>query len=261
MYQEQPDVHYKHKVLVILETDSGYITWSTYPNYNQIHTDHLRIPLVKSREDDANSDGLLDTLHFQLDMPLITGERVLSVQLMLMLDYKLHQYSSLCMESMAYIHHSSPRPGTALTTTGDLQLRLRAPLASRGADTRYDSPVIDENTHFAEDVDLAHILQSYATRNVTTSFERQYPVWTSALGIDDSFVVKATVQYSEDSVLFRPGFWQVVKWGWVQYASLLVLFWFILGRVQTFIFQNQLVTTLVERPWGGRDNKWHVPGR
>ena len=48
-YQEQPDVKFKHQILVILETlEAGkYVTWSTYQNYNQLQQKNLRVPLVK----------------------------------------------------------------------------------------------------------------------------------------------------------------------------------------------------------------------
>ncbi len=58
VYREQPEVHFKHEVLVSLEIggDSGEdpqgdpqgtIGWSTYKNYNQILLNHARVPLIK----------------------------------------------------------------------------------------------------------------------------------------------------------------------------------------------------------------------
>ena len=41
----------------------------------------------------------------------------------------------------------------------------------------------------------------------------------------------------------------MIKWGWVQYIAFLVLFWYILDKIEKFIFQNQLVTTIVQRPF------------
>ena len=41
----------------------------------------------------------------------------------------------------------------------------------------------------------------------------------------------------------------MAKWGWVQYVSVLVLFWYIVDRIQRFIFQNQLVSTIILRPY------------
>jgi len=41
----------------------------------------------------------------------------------------------------------------------------------------------------------------------------------------------------------------MIKWGWIQYISVLVLFWYIMDRIQRFIFQNQLVSTIIQRPY------------
>jgi len=48
---------------------------------------------------------------------------------------------------------------------------------------------------------------------------------------------------------YAPGFWQVIKFAWIQYFSVLAVFMYLVGKMRTFIFQNQLVTTIVQRPW------------
>jgi len=40
----------------------------------------------------------------------------------------------------------------------------------------------------------------------------------------------------------------MIKWGWIQYVCVLLLFWYIVDRVERFIFQNQLVSTIIHRP-------------
>ena len=51
VYQEQPDVHFKYALFVIMDTsrDGDYVAWSTYQNFNQLQMEHLRVPLVKVR--------------------------------------------------------------------------------------------------------------------------------------------------------------------------------------------------------------------
>ena len=39
----------------------------------------------------------------------------------------------------------------------------------------------------------------------------------------------------------------MIKWGWVQYVSILLIFLYIFERIKVFFFMNQLVTTIVER--------------
>ena len=111
-YREQPEVHFKHELLVLMQTDDprGSIGWSSYKNYNEFLGDNTRIPLIKvsfypnqiiykpkstivlsqSSETDWNRDGKLDSLSLKLEMPLRADENVYSVDLFLFFDVKLH---------------------------------------------------------------------------------------------------------------------------------------------------------------------------
>ncbi len=48
---------------------------------------------------------------------------------------------------------------------------------------------------------------------------------------------------------YAPGFWQTVKWAWVQYAAVLVIFVVALGALRRFVFDNRLVLTYTTLPW------------
>jgi len=208
----------------------------------------LRVPLVKAREEDMNGDGKKNLLHFTLDMPLLDEEKVVGLQLVLIFDYKLFKFSTFQMESMAQIQYTSPAPGASFSTVGDLKLKQREPLDHRGVDERFNEQIIDSNSIYAEAYDLPKIFAGYATRNVSTIFTDSYPLWTSGRASGKPFSVSAKVWYPEENIRFRPGFWQQIKWGWVQYLSLLLVFLFVFDRIKCFIYQNQLVTTIVERP-------------
>ncbi|XP_013388684.1 transmembrane protein 231 [Lingula anatina] len=250
-YQEQPDVHFKHQVLMVLETaqESSYIAWSTYQNFNRMQQAHLRVPIVKSREEDSNRDGLYDTLYLTVQVPLLDTEHIHGVKLLLIFDYKLNILSSFQMESMAYIQHDSPRSGAELKVIGDLRLVQKDLLLHRGVDNRFNSPVIDDTSIYADAYDLANIFSSYSSRNVTTVLDSSYPVWTTGRGTGQPFVITATIRYPRETLFYIPGFWQLIKWAWVQYVAILIIFVAAFDRIKTFIFQNQLVPTIVDRPF------------
>jgi len=42
---------------------------------------------------------------------------------------------------------------------------------------------------------------------------------------------------------YTPGFWQLIKFAWVQYLAVLVVFWWVLSHVQSFVFENQIILT------------------
>lgn len=249
-YREQPDVKFKHQILLLVHTGSqnSYVTWSTYQNFNLLEQANLRIPLVKSREEDSNRDGKNDNFRFSIEVPVLDTENVYGVQLIFIFDYRLYRFSDLRMETLAYISHTSAMSGAELRTDGDLRLRLGQPLAHKGLDTRYDVPIIDSTSVFAEDYTFSKIFSSYQQRNVSTRFECDYPIWLTGRGSGQPFIIQGTIYYPEETIVYIPGFWQVIKFGWIQYLSVLVLFVFLMERVKTFVYENQIVNTIVNQP-------------
>ena len=48
-YREQPDVRFKHEILLIVQgnTPGSFLAYSTFQNFNQLLQQNLRIPLIK----------------------------------------------------------------------------------------------------------------------------------------------------------------------------------------------------------------------
>ncbi|MPC81108.1 Transmembrane protein 231 [Portunus trituberculatus] len=48
VYQrEQPDIRFKHEVLLTLNTLEGPLVWSTFPNFNTLMARHLRVSFLQ----------------------------------------------------------------------------------------------------------------------------------------------------------------------------------------------------------------------
>ncbi|XP_045438628.1 transmembrane protein 231 isoform X2 [Pipistrellus kuhlii] len=142
-YEEQPTVRFQHQVLLLAllgPERGGFLAWSTFPAFNRLQGDHLRVPLVSTREEDRNQDGKMDMLHFKLELPLQSTEHVLGVQLILTFSYQLHRMSTFVMQSMAFLQSSFAIPGSQLYVNGDLRLQQRQPLSYDGLDVRYNQP-------------------------------------------------------------------------------------------------------------------------
>lgn len=50
-YEEQPDIHFEHELLILLETADADNTfgWSTFPNFNALLDDKIRTPKIQVR--------------------------------------------------------------------------------------------------------------------------------------------------------------------------------------------------------------------
>uniref|UniRef100_A0A2I3TDD0 Transmembrane protein 231 n=2 Tax=Pan TaxID=9596 RepID=A0A2I3TDD0_PANTR len=198
-YEEQPTVRFQHQVLLVAllgPESGGFLAWSTFPAFNRLQGDRLRVPLVSTREEDRNQDGKTDMLHFKLELPLQSTEHVLGVQLILTFSYRLH---------ISVINGTSP---------------------------------------FAYDYDLTHIVAAYQERNVTTVLNDPNPIWLVGRAADAPFVINAIIRYPVEVISYQPGFWEMVKFAWVQYVSILLIFLWVFERIKIFVFQNQVVTTI-----------------
>lgn len=126
MYREQPDIHFKHEYLLIVETDKleAPVICSTYEYFSQIIKEHNHCTMIKvlcqlnlifsshrvsyilccpfrcnilkyefhlqSREEDNNRDGKYDELYFEIQVQLLRNQVAHAVTLFLLFDYKLY---------------------------------------------------------------------------------------------------------------------------------------------------------------------------
>ncbi|KAG7473214.1 hypothetical protein MATL_G00093330 [Megalops atlanticus] len=254
-YEEQPSVRFRYQILLVAATSTGgsYVAWSTFPNFNALQGGNLRIPSVSAREEDLNRDGKLDRLNLQIDLPLTPDEQIYSVQLLLTFSYQLYRMSALTMQTLVYVQHASPVAGSRLFVDGDLRLQQRVPLAHRGVDTAYNVSVIDGSSPFAAAYDLANIIAAYQERNLSTFLSSPGPVWTVGRAAGAPFRIGAVIRYPAETIRYPyrerdPGFWETIKFAWVQYVSVLLIFLWVFSRVQTFVFQNQVLPTVPVPP-------------
>ncbi len=120
---------------------------------------------LQVQEEDRDQDGKPDLLMLQINIPLQPEEQMFGVQLLLTFSYQLfvciqctptlpqikrlaveclylsvsvQRMSTLVMQTLAFVQHSSPVPGSQLFVCGDLKLNQRAPLAHRGVHSMYN---------------------------------------------------------------------------------------------------------------------------
>ncbi|XP_047484267.1 transmembrane protein 231-like [Penaeus chinensis] len=245
-YREQADVHFKHQVLIVSDTASGPLVWSNQPSFNNLMRKYLRIPLVKSYEEDENHDGVNDRLVFSLNIPLLSNELVYGTTLLLTFDYRLHHMCELIMEGAGLFQHASGVPVSALYVTTDLSLHQRQPLPPSGIHDLYNTSVLPSSVSDTRSWRLQEILSSYWKRNITTKYTNTYTSWQT--GQSDSFTINLVVQYPEQTVLYIPGFWYVLKWAWIQYFAVLVILAYVISLIKDWVYQNQVVSTWVQFP-------------
>lgn len=245
-YEEQPVVRFQYEVLLVASTSpqGDYVAWSTFPHFNHMQGERLRIPTVSVREEDDNLDGKSERLLLKMTLPLKPEEQLYSLQLLLSFSYQLFRMSTVAMQSLAYVHFSSSVPGARLFISADLRLEQKVPLLHRGLYNIYNVSVVDSSSPFAKTYELENIIRKYQKRNLTTVLSNSMPVWTPGRASSAPFELNAEIRYPLEVITYRPGFWETIKFAWIQYVSVLLIFLWVFERIQTFVFEKQILTTI-----------------
>lgn len=246
-YSEKPRVSYKNFVLTVgqVAATNPYFA-SSYASLNAAFQS-ISIPGTAATAT-KNENGF----SVILDLPFQTSTQIRYINLLLILQYELRGRQSIQMETLGLINLYSP--GTInnprVTAVGELILQQRVPFQSSGVDITYNNSVIDlDNILATSSMDINSIAENYFTRNYYTTFQPYQTNWEDRTsGGTGRITIDVTVNIRTQSIRFIPGFWQEFKWGWIQYLSFLLPFIYIFHRVKRFVFQNQLVRTLVEVP-------------
>ncbi|XP_075213807.1 transmembrane protein 231 [Lycorma delicatula] len=245
-YQEKPDVHFKYEYLFILQTESldSLIICSTFPYLNNLYKDKNSCPIIKVREEDYNRDGYNDILHFELEALLENNENVYGITLILLFDYRLYGHCYLEMESLGVIQQMTSVPGSRFDYAADLQLLQKFPLHTKFHNTFYKKSIFH-----SKNFNIRDILKDYAARNVSTHLVNSYSVWSYGRAAIDPFIVSAQISYPSVTVMYKPGFWQEIKWAWMQYFPVLFPFILLFREIKRFIFSNHIIHTKKDVQW------------
>merc|ERR1712141_64582 len=214
-------------------------------------------------------------------MPLTRDENVYGIKLFILFDVKLHQYSSVNMEGLAFISATTGLSATGISVSGDLSIVQKQPFAHAGRDDRYSrqrSPIFsnlqrgsasDPNQQhilmalpYVEQFKFDEVLNRYNLRNVTTRLTNEYLIWERG-GSPPSgfpFTAKVSVNYPTQTLTYHPGFWQMMKWAWIQYLSIFIVFVYLMRSLKTFVFTRQVLPTREVVDMGICQNGTHSNG-
>lgn len=59
--------------------------------------------------------------------------------------------------------------------------------------------------------------------------------------------IQAYVRYTQAILEYTPGLWNILKWAWIQYASILVIFYYIIGNLKNIVFGQHMIPTWNEK--------------
>ena len=80
---------------------------------------------------------------------------------------------------------------------------------------------------------------------VSLRLMNEYVMWErGATGLGNPFQIKVRLNYPVQTLTYYSGFWQMLKWAWIQYVSILVVFIYFFRQVKTFVFSKQVLPSI-----------------
>lgn len=231
-----------------LHGDGVNIFYSTSSAVNDLFSEHLRTPIVKSAELDDNADGMVDRIEIGLTMPLSSSERITGFTSIIYHDVELKDKGRYKFDAVSYVSTSNPNPMGSLYVDGDITVRQTWPLDYKGGyHIPYDGDglISIDKSMSADDLSVTSILGASAARNLSTIFSStyEYSIPRAAdTGIDlATFNATLVLRIPKQPIRYTPGASEVLKFAWVQYLSFFIVIAFVLFRLNAFIFRHQLI--------------------
>ena len=78
---------------------------------------------------------------------------------------------------------------------------------------------------------------------MTTRLTNEYITWRRAASKSNVFEINLNIKYPEQKLFYRPGFWQTMKWAWIQYFSVLIVFIYVFRFIKEHVFSKQVLLT------------------
>ena len=209
--------------------------------------DSLAIPTIRSRELDVDGNGIKESLELNMTWPLEDGRGVSAVSGVLLFYTGIEmEYSRTWMQSAAQFHLSTSGSASALAVDGALDFVQKGPLKwSKSVRDVYNYRVMNTSSIFAESYDMPKVFEAYNSRNETTVYAVRSSFWRGGRAAGQPFELSIRVRYDPVQACFEPGFWQELKWGWVQFLAILLPIYIFIEWWRQFVFGNQVIPTVV----------------
>eukprot|EP00931_Biecheleriopsis_adriatica_P046200 TRINITY_DN26516_c0_g1_i1.p1 TRINITY_DN26516_c0_g1~~TRINITY_DN26516_c0_g1_i1.p1 ORF type:complete len:320 (-),score=57.82 TRINITY_DN26516_c0_g1_i1:64-1023(-) len=251
-YREQPAITFTHDLFVVAARNSpeDALGWSTRRELESLLPPEVRVPVVRSSQEDRNRDGIADTLKLTLDLPMnSTANGYRSLLLLAAYDVQLSGKVSEKFGGLLSVDANSPYLASGVWIHGQLAFRQKMPLrqdSEVGKETQ-NPLVIDWSSNWAPEhqpLTVPSLLARYAERNETIHLEHRVPpVWDYTPQRD--FRVQVTIDIPPQLIYYVPRASEVLKLGWMQVLAFLLPTWLALEYLKGLAFDNQLVESYV----------------
>ncbi|XP_053200958.1 transmembrane protein 231-like [Panonychus citri] len=253
-FWEKPEIHFKYDCIMLIKLrnmttiPSDQIVWTSFPQFNnQLDQKMIRVPFITNHEDDLDLDGNYDKLTMQLVLPLEEKEKISSIKLILFFTYELKVNIDLKMDSQIILESFTDNQASKLSIVGDIKFNQKLPLPNH--------KLLFKSNSIFDYTDSNDLIQSSIDKMLTASQSQIFStsmksnslyLWTDGSNRgENKFTIDVNLNYSDDLFHYTPGFWNTIKWAWIQYFSIYIVVYWIIQKIRLFVFHNQITSTMV----------------
>lgn len=240
-FYEQPNIKFKHKYIFYASSSNNIDAHVLCSNVIHLNDGNFqKCSVVKVHEFDYNEDGKYDELFFSLSVDGAENLNFNYVTLILILDVRIDNVCYAHLESTAIIQNIHNTAAIELNIIGNVIITQQILLPCQ----LYHEMFIPNKYVFDKYFDMWEFIKENAKRNVSTKVENLQNMWIS--GSSSTFKINANLRYPQQIIHYRPNFWQVIKFAWIQYLSLLITIHWLINKIKNYVFTNKLVLYHIE---------------
>ncbi|KAH7814654.1 uncharacterized protein MONOS_3838 [Monocercomonoides exilis] len=199
----------------------------------------------KEKVEDFNKDGRANQITLNVRSCLQTADTIISAKFMYFPQYQLIDPIPLTLESFVYLSHIGSVGGNALVSEGKIVLSQNRPLRMRPL---LKVPLL-LNTSLV--IPFKNMTTEYFVHRVVTDDESAVlsspypPEWLPAASTS-CFDIHLVINIVPQKVRYTPSLFEVLKFAWIQYIAIFILFGAVIEWIERKIFDNQILATLVQ---------------
>lgn len=253
VYFEQPKVLYRQELIIQVTSSTTLVSdstlsltqtsafYSTIGELNDLYYEELSPVIIKSSTLNTNFDDYPEEFNFNITL-YTASEDIRNVKILSFFDYQIRKVIKMDIIGMAYIDVNTPLGAGSVTVDGTLNFKQRMPLKpSTTVRDEYNTSLISKNSGLFNYI--PSVLYRNNDRNFTTEYK--YNAWVSPRGQKYCRIsVKLRVPTNEQFE-YSPTFLEVMKFGWIQYQSILIPFALLFFAFASFVYTNQILEARV----------------
>lgn len=247
---EQPKVQYTYQAIFQFYGQSGgedlKLYFSTETLLNDVHNHLLRPGLISSSEVDDDLNGLTDRLDLSIKLPLSSDDSITGLDMLVFYEVTLQDRARYVIDAVTHFGYRNGGDAMgSLTVDSNIEFKQREKLLVKGGfQAPYQDdpllPVMYEDTSLG-DVQLTTILAKSAARNLTLGLNHNYVYAAPPSGAGDAFEAVFQLRVPQQYITYSPGVSEVLKNAWIQFAAIFIVIFFLLDRMNSFVFTHRLV--------------------